>query len=370
MTTMDESIQVGAEINHPEYGSGTITFVGDEYIGVHLAEGREVLLKKKNLIASKPEADTTSDELPALQFAWPDSTFVWEPENQPHYPGSHWEPFYEDSDPIFDRLPELISQTSVFAGFGDMYPAPRKLPTNWKEGFHLCWPAPRCGLVLTLLIEENGNSLVGVCPYFSEGIEVSIEINEVTVWQNGSAAQIEGNWGNASVTFFDVSFLSNRAWYEAGKSYQFILSGIAYTAKPAELNELRVEHHPDTLNWIQTIAEKGNEEVPFTQEPETIQLKGSAMFLPVDEWDRDDYWFRGTICRVTTFDDWLGQSGWRVRVTVMRFDDENTDLDIFITRRVWAGTNPPETGQDIQGRLWLQGRLWYAHEWKLSQNQT
>lgn len=46
----------------------------------------------------------------------------------------------------------------------------------------------------------------------------------------------------------------------------------------------------------------------------------------------------------------------------MRFGDEDGDLDILITRRAWQGDAPPRVGQDIEGQLWLQGRLWMPSE--------
>jgi hypothetical protein len=54
----------------------------------------------------------------------------------------------------------------------------------------------------------------------------------------------------------------------------------------------------------------------------------------------------------------LGQEAWRVRITVIRCDDQDMDLDVFITQRVWQGKQPPEVGADVEGHLWLQGRLW------------
>ena len=82
------------------------------------------------------------------------------------------------------------------------------------------------------------------------------------------------------------------------------------------------------------------------------------MFLPIGEWDVDDYSFHAPVKSVEEFKDWLGQNGWRVRATVMRFGNEDADLDIVITRRAWSGEAPPQVGQDIEGRLWLQGYLW------------
>lgn len=357
-------MKVGAEFDHPEYGSGTITFVGDEYIGVELADGRRGLLKKEALDSSKPGAGNTADTLPVLQLVWPDNTFIWEPEDQPHYLGSHWQAFYEEADYLYQTLPEIIPQSSVLEGFGFKQPAPREIPEDWAEGVHLCWPGYYSGLVVTLLTEKNQNVMVSIYPYICTGVEVSIEIQRVFVWHSGVEAQIEGTWGDATITFFDTYFLSDRAWYETGASYQFVLSGIAYEAKPAELNELPVKMPPDIINGLRAIAEEQGAEAPAIHEMKTLQLEGAAIFSPIPEWDRDDYWFRGTVRSVRPFDDWLGQSGWEVRVTVMRFDDQDADLSVFITRRIWSGSKPPRTGQDIEGSLWLQGHLWYPHAWK------
>ena len=82
--------------------------------------------------------------------------------------------------------------------------------------------------------------------------------------------------------------------------------------------------------------------------------------MPVEDWDRDDYWFRGPVRSVKAFDDWLGQSGWRVRVCVMQMDTEDAELDVFVTSRSWSGDEPPQVGEDMEGALWLQGRLWWT----------
>jgi hypothetical protein len=41
----------------------------------------------------------------------------------------------------------------------------------------------------------------------------------------------------------------------------------------------------------------------------------------------------------------------------MRFNAIDREYNIVITRRVWRGDQPPAVGQDIEGQLWLQGRL-------------
>ena len=364
-----ESLRVGAKIKHFEYGLGTITSVGDDYIRVKLADGKHGFFRKDDLASSEPETDTAADK-PVLQRTWPDNTFIWETEDQlkEHSLGSHWRPFYEDSYHITDTLAELIPLMSLHQGFGNFYPAPGKIPQEWPHGAHLCWPNPNCGLVMTILVEKNAGSMASLYPQNSAGMEVSIEIKQIFVWHGGLEAQIEGKWGDTEIAFFDTAFLINRGWYAAGETCQFILSGIAYTAKPAEINELRVSQPRELTSGLQEVmAEEKGIEPPTIEELETFNLEDSALLFPITEWDRDDYWFRGRVCEVSQFDNWLGQSGWKARVTVHRFgksQEKDANLDVFITERSWSGSKPPEVGQDIEGDIWLQGRLWSAHAWK------
>ena len=106
-----------------------------------------------------------------------------------------------------------------------------------------------------------------------------------------------------------------------------------------------------------TLVDKDGE--PLPEMSSMLSLRGVAMFMQVDGWDADDYSFRGSVKSVREVQgEILGQEGWFVRVTVLRFSDSDFDLDILITRRAWQGETPPVVGQDIEGRLWLQGYLW------------
>lgn len=291
--------------------------------------------------------------LNSQEGSWPDCTFVWESEDQQHYCGSHWDPFYDSPDEILRALPGLIPESMPNRGFGDIYPGPHEVPESWHKGAYLCWPNPRRGLIAALRVSEKRAELVNVSPYAERGLQVSIEIERVQVWSSGAEAQIEGVWGEAPVAFYDLTYLSSRGWYELGRRLAFILNGIAYKARPASGEDLVVS--PDSVlgSWLQ--IEPESRSTPELR----IGLEGSSIFIPVDDWDRDDYWFRGPVRRVTVFSDWLGQSGWSVRVCVMQMQDADAELEIQITSRAWSRPAPPRVGEDIEGSLWLQGRLWY-----------
>ena len=290
----------------------------------------------------------------SAEKSWPDGTFMWEDEDQEHYCGSHWDPFFDNPEDIFEALPDIIPASVSLQTFGDTYPGTHDIPEGWTMGGHLCWPNANQGLIATLRTTASDTELMNVSPFVGDGIQAGIKIEKVHVWIGGAEAQIEGVWGEAPVSFFDLTFLSNRAWYEAGKRQEFILAGIAYEAGSPKANKIALAPDSQLAIWQQAHASHTERQGAY------VSLEGSCIFLPVEDWDRDDYEFRGPVRDVDTFDDWLGQSGWKVRVGVMQFGDESVDLDVFVTERAWNGDGLPRVGQDIEGRLWLQGRLWSA----------
>ena len=290
----------------------------------------------------------------SAEKSWPDGTFVWEVSDQEHYCGSHWDPFFDSPDEIFESLPEIIPASVPIETFGDTYTGPYDIPAGWTMGVHLCWPNANRGLVAAIRATEDATELMNISPFASAGIQVGIEITRVHVWASGAEAQIKGVWGESPISFFDLIFLSNRTWYEAKKRREFILAGIAYEARTPNVDKLALAPDSRLAIWQRTRAG-----LPEGQDA-YIGLEGASIFLPVVDWDRDDYQFRGPVRGVAAFDEWFGQSGWKVRVGVMQFGEESTELDVFVTERAWNGGEAPRVGQDIEGSLWLQGRLWSA----------
>lgn len=360
--------RIGGRIIHNDHGPCEVTFVGTDYLGVSFADGSNAMFKYTADIvpwSEKREAEwhaamrqeKAKKELEAAT-PWPGSTFHFETEEAEHFMGSHWDSFYEEGvQKILLQLPELFNTALLATGYGDIYKSPRTLPESWEIGFHLSWPVRTKGLMVTIVVDNEAkqNRVISLYPFWIEGNKQHLMLQKVVVWEGGVEAQITGQIGELSITFFDTLYLLNRGWYERGMTYEFLLSGIAYSAAPAEVIEFPYNPPPDQLAWQAELAQARGEEPPSL--PKTITMAGAAILMPVSGWDEDDYSFRGPIRQVTPFTDFLGQDGWVVRTTVSRQQGEDVDLDIVVTTRSWQGSGPPEVDQDIDGYLWLQGSL-------------
>lgn len=352
------TFKAGDTIQHPVHGNGTITFVGDERIGIEFGNGQHALFKTDALIAELAAGQQAPDPAPspATPREWPDDTFFADDEPGRRSMGTHWRPFVEDPADLMAKLPELMPKMELFRGYGDFFPSPRALPEAWPTGFAMSWPDVHHGLMLVCRIESDANNVVSLFPWLERGIETQVRLKQVRVWEGELEAQIHVEWGEAEIAFFDVAFAANRGWYRAGEDYAFILLGIAYDAKPSEVLSIPFNPPADQLAWQAIIDQREDKQtVPM---PTELTMAGMAMFLPIREWDHDDYEFRGPVVEVSEVIDVLGEPAWRLRVTVMRFGDEDADLAILVTRRSWKGDAAPAVGMDIEGTLWLQGRLW------------
>ena len=71
-----QSLVVGSRITHGAHGSGSVTFVGTDYLGINFDGSGEALIRRETLekdVPSPPPAPpATSEPLP-----WPASTLMW-----------------------------------------------------------------------------------------------------------------------------------------------------------------------------------------------------------------------------------------------------------------------------------------------------
>lgn len=367
---MSDAFKAGDRVFHASFGKGVVVACAtaaerdSEYdqVQVKFDTGKTKWLAL--IYAGLVPLDAQDEPVPRDEDAvpWPDATFEWDRLDAKHYMGSHWEPFFDDSKELFGRLPEIMPKALRQTCYGDGRKAPREIPVDWPKGSHLCWPLRVRGLGTTVCVDDANKqvNIMSLYPFWVEGTQARLKIDKVHVWAGECEAQIVASWGDAQVTFFDTEFMAHRAWYETGKAHEFVLSGIAYSAAPASSHTTTVKHPPEVVAKINSVLrQEGREPIEAEQ---TLTFDGAAIFLPVSGWDADDYSFRAPIKEVREFEDFLGQKGWRVRATVMRcigLAVDDADLTIVITERAWAGAEPPQVGQDIDGRLWLQGFMIY-----------
>lgn len=349
----------GDRVIHAKFGLGTV--VTNEEDGVITIDFNQYGKKTLSLQYASLQLATPTDDIfkPGGEAynEWLE-TFEFEDESVKHFLGSHWEPFYNEPVDILKQIADILPKSLVQIAFSDNRPGHWQCPTEWQKAVYLVWPFRICGLASAVRIMPDAlNEVVSCFPFYAEGIQHRLVIDKVYVWKSGVEGQIKASFGDATITFFDTLYAANRSWYKSGDAYQFILVGIAYNCRKAEDQIIEIDNIEVVKAIQKTLTEN---EVKIIDNKIPIHTKGMAVFLPVQEWDRDDYYFRGQIKAVKEIEI-LNQTAWKATVTVIRqvSDKSDCDLDIIVTRKIWHDGNLPKVGDDIEGRLWLQGYLWY-----------
>lgn len=355
-----DALKMGERVLHPLFGLGSV--LADEKDGrvevqFDQHDRKMLALKYALLRRVSPDEEAAIRTQAQASFA---QTFEFESDGGEHSPGSHWPPFFEDfAQDALTRLPTLMREATQAMGVSDFdrYRAPA-LPADWPKALRLRWPPLDRGIIFVLKAEADRNVLSAMFPWISRGTQARLEVSRVHVFASGVEAQVEATIGAASITFYDTDFTSNAGWYRTGAAMEFILCGLAYACEPAQEPDMLLDADSPVLQDLRKAAiEAGHDPAQVT---DRIGFKGAAVLLPIDEWDRDDYQFRGTIEEVEPYP-MLECDGWMLKVCVLRDfddDDQNFALRILVTSRVWAQPEPPQAGEDVCGAMWLQGRLW------------
>lgn len=349
----------GNRIDHPTYGAGTVTFAGKNYIGISFADGREELFRRHVLEMSLRGATDTAvgdiPESPTASTAWPGSTFVSESPQRRNDEAPRWTSIVGDLDEIRARRPDFFTTYLEQYGYGEAFPAPHPIPENWPRGRQLVWPERNEGFAIVVATGTGATEIAGAFPFFSAGSQQTLILRQVVVGAGEFVARVLVRYADIEFAFFDNQYVINRAWYAAGKSYDFLLAGLAYTAMPARPRRWPIRRDPEEVAWRNARRKPGQAPL-LIEDFETMD--GVADFGPLPGVDIDHLAFHGPARQVTEFRNWLGLDGWCVRTRVKQVDGAAMDFDIFIVRQKWQGPAAPAVGQFIEGRLWLQGRLW------------
>ncbi|MBP6014191.1 MAG: hypothetical protein KBA31_18325 [Alphaproteobacteria bacterium] len=245
---------------------------------------------------------------------------------------THWASLYPDApEAIRARIKSVVARSTIIAQVE--LPEARAMP-NGAQADTLTAMAEGDGDVrhMVLLLTERETSsgcVLSAFPFAAGAITHPVKIDHVASSGSGAEGQIRGRTEDgAEISFFDPLFFKNGSDYQVGESYQFALSAFAYSLRPFGLK----------------VVQGGDMIAP------TDVLK------PARTGASDDYEFRATVQHVYPM---RLESGtvYRMRATVARSGRSMVDVALYAAEHVLPAGYRPKPGDEISGRLWLQGYL-------------
>ena len=269
--------------------------------------------------------------------------------------GDHWETLFSVEDYMQSRFAQDF-QEARFIGSTDCMDMHDGTERTERLSC-LRWGTKQ--LAKQFLVASNSgdqsNYLVSAYPVALDGTATEIAISSIEPWQFGIEGWVHGNVrGKASICFFDTMYFAGTAELKENDVVTYQLAGLAYMLRPIQLRSFEVSEGSLWELEKQRRLEAG-EPLAEASRPVDVHLTGAAMLLPRSSSgdDRDDAQFQGVINTIDVIEHG-DETVYRLELVLMRFDDEDFRLPVYVSERVLDGY-VPRLGDDVEGIVWIQG---------------
>jgi hypothetical protein len=270
--------------------------------------------------------------------------------------GDHWETLYDVDEYVNERLTRDCQKRKLFS----QHPC-RGVKGNSERSEEVAclrFGDDRFANQILVVTDSSDSSrfLFSGYPVALDGVVQTVTINRIDPWEYGIEGWIHAKAADAaSVSFFDTMFFAGSDQLTPGQQVDVSFSGLAYWLRPIQMRSFEIKEGPMWEIERERRLKNGETEKEASR-PVEIHMTGASIFLPRggDEIP-DDAQFQGVIEALDSFEH-DGQRIYRMEMVVMRPDDGEFRIAVFASEHVLDGY-VPQLGEDVEGILWLQGRI-------------
>ena len=271
--------------------------------------------------------------------------------------GNHWETLYDVDEYVKDKLARDCQDSKLVCRHSCM--DVKGSTERVEEVACLRYGDDRLANQVLIVSDSSDDSrfLFSGYPVALDGIVQTVTVDRVEPWEYGIEGWIHANVTEAqiSVSFFDTMYFAGTEQVHPGDQLDVSLAGLAYWLRPIQMRSFEIKEGPMWQLERERRLKDGESEKEASR-PVEIHMTGASIFLPKggDE-NPDDAQFQGVIDALDSFEH-DGQRIYRMEMVVMRPDDDEFRIAVFASEYVLDGY-VPRLGEDVEGILWLQGRV-------------
>ena len=264
--------------------------------------------------------------------------------------GDHWEAVVEDLSSF------LKTHMDVRPGAESLRVCTPSPYPRWSTVISTA--IPQSGSLETLRIDGEGRQgadLVTAFPVARDGAPHRLKIGQVHPWKVGCEAIVEASTTfGATLGYFDVGHLHPWNEVDEGDEVVVALAAFAYSLEPAPEQAFQVTQE-ETIRAMRSV-ELGVESAAITDlSPIEIRSNGMACLFPCKGGNPDEFEFQGPVESLDVLGAW-DETIYRMDITVMR-DEEPFTIPIYAAQHVLPEGYRPKVGDDVRGRIWMQGAV-------------
>lgn len=271
--------------------------------------------------------------------------------------GNHWETLYDVDEYVKENLARDCEDSTLICRYPCM---DVKGGTERVEEVACLRNGDDRFANQVLIVSDSSDDsrfLFSAYPVAFDGIVQTVTVDRVEPWDYGIEGWIHANVTNAqvSMSFFDPMYFAGSDQLTPGQQVNVSIAGLAYWLRPIQMRSFEIKEGPMWQMERDRRLEAGETEAEASR-PLEIHMTGASIFLPKGgEENPDDVQFQGVIDALDSFEH-DGQQIYRMEMVVMRPDDEEFRIAVFASEYVLDGY-VPRLGEDVEGILWLQGRI-------------
>jgi hypothetical protein len=205
--------------------------------------------------------------------------------------------------------------------------------------------------------QEDCRFMFSAYPVLPNGIRHPVTLDHFEPWKFGIEGWMHGHITDSGVPicFFDTRYYAGSAEYQPGQVLDVSLAGLAYFLRPIQLRSFEIKEGPMWEMERQRRLDEGDSQED-AERPVEIHMTGASIFLPRGGKNvRDEAQFQGVVDAIKSFEH-DGQTIYRLEMIVLRPDDNECRLPVFVSEHVLDGY-VPQLGEDVEGTMWLQGQI-------------
>jgi hypothetical protein len=292
--------------------------------------------------------------------------------------GDRWGVFAGGFETAIRGLMATIDKAELVAGIVDKAATEAVVAAGEPKGVLLLYTGQEKGVsktgAMSLVVQDSEtgrNQLWSAYPFLGDGVAVDGVVDRLLLHRNHVEATLEIGLANgALISAFDPLFCQHRALYRAGETYRFSVSALAYTMGPAQHREYVIDD-PDKIRlfhatdaWVKKHGQYTKEDeaaalAAWQPEPsevlEPIRIDASHMTALWPTGFSDDAGYMGeVVCVTPDAVRVLDTTFWRVDVALIRDEDANLIVPIYVAENLFEGDWRPSVGKYVTGSLWMQ----------------
>jgi len=193
-------------------------------------------------------------------------------------------------------------------------------------------------------------------PFAVEGSVRRVRLEQVQPWSNHVEGTLVGTAGNGQrIAFFDTQFFLHAERYQAGETYEFQLSALAYSLECCNGETVELTNQDVLENYYRTRNENPPRDAAGLLPPATLSTQNLTALLPggVPDYPED----MRARCRIQSVSTFHVEGTSVYQITPVPGEDQHPMPVIYAAEHVLADGYQPRAGDSIGGGLWMQGYL-------------